>query len=459
MTREDGDDLQVYYHDNGQQPLQIHRVISGLGTKSATVHFRLQAPISSNTADDVSYFLVLRASVSGSSMNDPAKVYAFFDDFSSATLKKEWVKNWGKWSVQNGTLLGSTMQSKDLTKDDTEVGVYLKSGFQWKDVKVELDLMETGAANSCPGPLTRLSNADLTKTTGWWFQYCINTGSTCTMRPLFNNNGGGWKYKANLPTAFKLNKWFHFKYRVLGDRLSQWANGKIVHDNIQVSSKWMIPTGTFGLGCHRSPHNCKTFYDNIKVTFVVSTPSKIILGSFQSFVTEKSALLGEKKLPADSCKQIHDSSLASNKPRAKNGVYWIKTDLQGSSSVQTYCDMKNGGWTLVGKISGNVGNIYNKWLVFNYKTASLKSPKITSQRQFACIDARSLAVDKASMVLLSSGERMDGLGSKWVMWSLPGGREKDSFWRYSVGPSSVKAAVQKPVKVYASNGNKKVIKT
>ena len=96
---------------------------------------------------------------------------------------------------------------------------------------------------------------------------------------------------------------------------------------------------------------------------------------------------------------------------------------------------------------------------FNYKTASLKSPKITSQRQFACIDARSLAVDKASMVLLSSGERMDGLGSKWVMWSLPGGREKDSFWRYSVGPSSVKAAVQKPVKVYAWNGNKKVIKT
>ena len=46
--------------------------------------------------DDVSYFLVVGASVSGSAMDDPAKVYAFFDDFSSATLKKEWVKNWGK---------------------------------------------------------------------------------------------------------------------------------------------------------------------------------------------------------------------------------------------------------------------------------------------------------------------------------------------------------------------------
>ena len=456
LTREDGEDLQVYYHINGQQPFQIDRVISGLGTKSATVHFRLQAPISSNTADDVSYFLVLGASVSGSAMDDPAKVYAFFDDFSSATLKKEWVKNWGKWSVQNGRLLGDMRQSKELTRDNMEVGLYLKSGFQWKDVEVELDLMQKGASNSCPGPLLRLSNAGLSKTTGWWFEYCINAGRTCTIRPFVNNNDGRWKYNAKLPTAFKLNKWFYFKYRVMGDRFSQWANGKLVHDNIKVSSKWMVSTGTFGLASHRSPQRSKTLYDNIKVTFVVSTPPKVTLGSFQSFVPEKSALLGEKKLPADSCKQIHDASLASNKPRAKNGVYWIKTDLQGSSSVQTYCDMKNGGWTLVGKISGNVGNIYNKWLVSNHNTASLKSPKITRRKQFACIDACSLAVDEASTVLLSSGERMDGLGSKWVMWRLPGGREKDSFWRHSVGVTTVKAAVQTPVMVFAWNGNKKV---
>ena len=455
LTREDGEDLQVYYHDKGQQLFQIDRVISGLGTKSATVHFRLQAPISSDTADDVSYFLVLGASVSGSAMDDPAKVYAFFDDFSSATLKKEWVKNWGKWSVQNGSLLGSTMQSKDLSKDHIEVGLYLKSGFQWKDVQVELDLMEKGTTNSAPGPLLRLSNAGLSKTTGWWFEYYIKRGSTCTMRPLFNNNDAGWQYNTKLPTAFQLNKWFNFKYRVMGDRFSQWANGKVVHDNIQVSSKWMIPAGTFGLGCHHSPHNCKTLYDNIKVTFVVSTPPNITLGSFQSFLP-KPALLGGKKLPADSCKQIHDASLASNKPRAKNGVYWIKTDLQGSLSVQTFCDMENGGWTLVGKISGNVGIIYDKWLVSKHNTASLKSPKIAGQKQFACFDACSLAVDESSTVLLSSGERMDGLGSKWVMWRLPDSREKDSFWRYSVGPSAVKAAVQTPVMVYAWNGNKKV---
>ena len=60
------------------------------------------------------------------------------------------------------------------------------------------------------------------------------------------------------------------------------------------------------------------------------------------------------------------------------------------------------------------------------------------------------------MVLLSSGEKVDGLGSKWVMWRLPGDREKASFWNLSVASSAVKAAVQTPVMVYAWNGKKKV---
>ena len=147
--------------------------------------------------------------------------------------------------------------------------------------------------------------------------------------------------------------------------------------------------------------------------------------------------------------------------RATNRVLRMAfTGLRRTSKAvrlcRLYCDMQNGGWTLVGKISGNVRNIYSKWLVSNHNTALLKTPKIASQTWFACIDARRLAVDESSTILLSSSERMDGLGSKWVMWRLPGDRKKDSFWRHSVGPSTVKAAVQTPVMVYAWNGNKKV---
>ena len=317
-------------------------------------------------------------------------------------------------------------------------------------------MMETGSIKSAPGPFPRIGKAEPSKTTAWYVEYFAKSGVKSALRPFANNKEIRYYY-GKLPMAFKPQVWFHLKYRVVGDRwFSQWANGKLVHGNVQVNKGWRIPAGTVGLGCHISPHNCKTLYDNIKVRFLVTTSPNITLGDFQPVVSSQSSLLGEKKLPADSCKQIHDASLVNNKPRAKNGVYWIKTDLQGSSAVQTNCDMKNGGWTLVGKISGRVGNIYKTWLVSNHNTAAVKTPKPTKGRGYACIDARSLAVEEASTVLFSSGERANGLGSKWVMWRLPGDREKSSFWKHSVGFSAVKAAVQTPVMVYAWNGNKKV---
>ena len=449
--------MQVYYHVNGRRSRQVDRVIKGLGTKSTTVLFRLQASISAFTVDSSSYSLMIGGAVRSSAMDDPSKVYAFYDDFSSSTMKKEWVKVWGQWSVQNGRLLGNTMKSKNVNNDNVEPGVYLKSGFQWKDVEVELDLMETSRlGKASTGPFLRLSNVDPSKTTGWWFQYYLGFPNRCYLRPFVNNRDGGEKYIGRLASAFSINKWFHLKYRVTGNRLRQWANGKLVHNNLKVEKQWEVTNGTVGLGCHKSPHNCKTLYDNIKITLLVATAPNVTLGKLKAVFPTKSALLGQKELPADSCKQIHDASLANNKPRAKNGVYWIKTDLQGSAAVQTYCDMENGGWTLVGKISGRVGNIYNKWLVSNHNTAELKVSNNTKRNQYACFDARSLAVEQASTVLLSSGDKMNGLGSRWVMWRLPVDREKASFWDHSVGLSSVKAAVQTPVMVYAWNGQKKV---
>ena len=423
----------------------------------ATVQFRLQASISAFTLDSSSYSLVIGRAVRGSAMNDPGKVYAFYDDFSSSTMKKEWVKVWGQWSVQNGSLLGNTMKSKDVSNDAAETGVYLKSGFHWKDVEVELDLMETSQSRiASTGPFLRLSNVNLRKTTGWWLQYNLDTPNVSSLRPFVHNRDGNRKYPATLPAAFTRNKWFHLKYRVIGNRFWQWTNGKLVYNNLKVEKQWEILKGTVGLGCHISPRNSKTLYDIIKVTLLVATAPNVTSGKLQAFFQIKNAFVGQKELPADSCKQIHDASLVKNKPRAKNGVYWIKTDLQGSTAVQTYCDMENGGWTLVGKINGRVGNIYNKWLVSNYNTAELKASNITKRNQFACLDARSLAVEEASTVLLSSGDEMNGLGSKWVMWQLPGDREKASFWNHSVGSSSVKAAEQTPVMVYAWNGQKKV---
>ena len=76
--------------------------------------------------------------------------------------------------------------------------------------------------------------------------------------------------------------------------------------------------------------------------------------------------------PATSCKQIYDISLKGGK--LDNGVYWIKTSAD--RSVQTYCDFTNGGWTLVGKVSGFVDKLYTFWLIKDYNVDVLGSPAL-----------------------------------------------------------------------------------
>ena len=166
---------------------------------------------------------------------------------------------------------------------------------------------------------------------------------------------------------------------------------------------------------------------------------------------------GEKEHPADSCKQIHDSNLNDQKKStAKSGVYWIKTSLKVSEAVQTFCDMDNGGWTLVGKVRGRVGNIYSGWLIQSQNPEQLKSPLMNSSTGYSCLDARLLAVKHASDVMLSSGDNPSGIGSKWVQWELLSGREVNTWWNHGVGQAAVQSAGTSQVTVKAWNGRTKV---
>jgi hypothetical protein len=85
-----------------------------------------------------------------------------------------------------------------------------------------------------------------------------------------------------------------------------------------------------------------------------------------------------KQNPAKSCKQIHDISLKDGK--LENGVYWIKTSAD--RSLPTYCDLLNGGWTLVGKVSGFVDKLHKFWLIDDYNVDVLDRPTLP---RYACI--------------------------------------------------------------------------
>lgn len=448
----DGEDFRVFYHaDEESLPVEIDRVVSGLYTTSTTVQFRIQKMIPANTIDTKSYALVFGGKSFRRVKADRKKVFAFYEDFSSSKLD-EWRRVWGEWTVENGSLFGKTGIS---IFGSGEVGLYLKQGKGWGDVEVELDLMETGSGNEYPGPFFRIQESRTKHTTAWWFEYYTDH-KECTMRPFVNNKDGSWMYKCQLPERLVKNKWFHFKYRLLGNKIAQWANGVSIQ-NTAVDSAWMIPRGTIGMGCHTSSTGCRTFYDNIKVRLLVESDPKVSPGDICHLAHYKHLSLGEKGRPADSCKQIHDGNLnGKSKSSANNGVYWIKTSPMSKKSSPTFCDMDKGGWTLVGKVSGRVGNIYTSWLVRNVNVNLLKSPNMNSGTEYACLDARLLAVRHASEVMFSSSGNPSGVGSRWVRWEMPPGREYGTWWSHAVGQAKVKAAGTSRVTVKAWNGQTKV---
>ncbi|KAJ7360255.1 hypothetical protein OS493_016885 [Desmophyllum pertusum] len=163
---------------------------------------------------------------------------------------------------------------------NAEVGLYLNEGSNWRDIEVELDLMETGSGVVHPGPFLRVQEPNPQHTTAWWFEYWTDHKDSA-MRPFNNNKDGGPRYKCQLPETFVTNKWFHFRYRVLGNQIMQWANKKPIQ-NATVDSEWMIPRGSIGLGCHTiksgSYDGCRTFYDNIKVRFLVESNPTVSTG-------------------------------------------------------------------------------------------------------------------------------------------------------------------------------------
>lgn len=456
-TSKDGEDLHVFYLvDDESLPVEIDRIVSDLYTTSATVKFRTQRVIPANTVDTISYALVFGGKSSEKAKANPKNVFLFHEDFSNSTLR-DWKQVWGEWVVKNGSLFGKTGRSPF---GYGEVGLYLKKGKGWGDIEVQLDLMETGTDTVYPGPFLRVQESGLQHTTAWWFEYWTDH-KECTMRPFVDNKDGGWKYKCQLPQPLVKNKWFRFKYRLIGNKISQWANGVSIQ-NTAVENTWIIPRGTIAFGCHTiysgSPSGCVTYYDNIRVRLVVESNPTVHPGDTCHLAHYNDFPVGDKDRPGDSCKQIHDANRTGRqKSSAQNGVYWLRTGINGKESTSTFCDMENGGWTLIGKISGSAGTIYRRWLVENVNTDLLKSPNANSRHKlFACVDARHLAVRYSSEIMLSSSENPLGLGAKWIRWDLPQGREYSTWWNYGVGQARVKAAQTHQVTVKAWNGKTQV---
>lgn len=142
------------------------------------------------------------------------------------------------------------------------------------------------------------------------------------------------------------------------------------------------------------------------------------------------------------------SELHKLQPLVIDGAYAIDPDGSASAvAVTTYCDMTTdgGGWTLAGKVDGR-HEMHTSWLISNVNTAAMTTPTIGSAG-YASIDAVTLAVDHSTEVRLSNSDR-----SRWVKWLLPASRAVGTFWRHTVGHTSISAATQAAVTATAWDG-------
>ena len=139
--------------------------------------------------------------------------------------------------------------------------------------------------------------------------------------------------------------------------------------------------------------------------------------------------------PAAQCRDLHAAH-----PELGDGAYPI-----GAPAVTTYCDMTNGGWTLIGKVDAP-HDMATTWLVSSVDPGALATPTI-APNSYACLDAVDLAVNHSTEIRISNSAR-----TRWVTWPLPVGRTAATWWRHTAGQTVIAAAPQTAVTVTAQDG-------
>lgn len=451
-AQNNGNDLRIYYFPNNRcHAKQLDRIVQNLGTSQATLLFKTQELFDSSINKESHYILLYDNPNAEPAKSDPENVYLFHDDFSSQSLEKQKNSSWGSAKVVNGLLEIETNFSPKV--NDAGVVLYAKHGYDWQDVNVELDMMET-TLNSYLGIFVRVQNPTISETTAWGFYF--HSGETrCVFRPTVKNRDASQMNKARLHEPLAIKTWIKVQYKLVDNSFSHWVNGNLIHNDIVVEQAWMIPKGSLGFGCQNEDYSgCHTYYDNIRITKYLLQMPTLSLG--RECTVDENHFLGlgaSEKNPATSWKQIHDVSLHQGKHRLNNSVYWITTSP--GWSAPTYCDLRNGGWTLVGKISGYVGNIYETWLIRNQNVKYFTSPSLSEANKMGCIDARYLATNHASTVMIASGD-VNGIGTKWVRWTLSAGRIADTLWTHSVSRTIVSQAKMEQVSVISNTGDEQV---
>lgn len=150
---------------------------------------------------------------------------------------------------------------------------------------------------------------------------------------------------------------------------------------------------------------------------------------------------GPQPTHSQTCKALHDAGTTGD------GIYTlsIKGHDGNISAVDLYCDMSNGGWTLIGQISGK-HYVEHTWLRSFHNVEYLQTQSI-KKNDWASIDALDMAVHAAAQVRLSSED-----GTKFVWWDMDSDRDMSTWWNHASGTRTITAADDHKVVVHDQNG-------
>lgn len=445
LALESANDIRIYHQPCADgPPVQVHRVIDSVGKRRATVHFPVVDPLPADTLVDDRYVIVFGNPSADEALCDPRVVFPLYEDFSQdGSFNRSWTRQSGSWSVSNGYLRGVIP-----TNSSSKVPAALYRGGQsWRNVEIEMDI---AAYNATFLPEVFLRDQQPSSSATSWFVQFHPVHSTSTLRHLAGGRPSSEFHSTPLPSPWS-SAWNRIKFLLTGERITQWFGDDQVWEKKSLSTSSVAESGTIGLGCSAGEEGeCGVRFDNILVRHAVERPPSLtVLGGCQAEAEIRSFLGERQTVPANSCRQIFELSKHAGVETARTGLYWINTP---SGAARVFCDMQAGGFTLIGKVNGNTGDITRQWLVSNSNTEQLRSPLLLPG-QVASIDATVLATLHASEMVVCNGDNHAGRGSKWLRWSLPEGRGPAFFWRRSVGRAVVQAAAMQAVLVRAWDGS------
>jgi len=278
-----GNDLRII-HRNASSFTELDRDVSEINSDSSVIRFKLQEPVSADSADN-NYDLYYGNVAAIDPPENLSNIYLWFDDFNRADKPDITVESaysvktgGGTWSIENG-MLKNVGASGDPNKLVIAALGELTS-------PVEM-LTKIRVSSFSGGDVSRMGlSCCMDSTTSRGSGYCALFHQDSNSLDLLNDLRS-WGTAGSF--SWSLNSWYYMRFRVV-DPTSRTGQVRVWHIDVAEPSAWAVD-GNFGGGTARSfgevgfagsRTSDVTFFDDITIRYSADLEPSTSLGIEES---------------------------------------------------------------------------------------------------------------------------------------------------------------------------------